>query len=112
VAGVRTGDDETGTGREQRLARVDVGSDLVGEPLALEMGRDRRRFTAGQQEEIAVGDRSRRTDLDRVGALAVGTGRPLDGRRVLPEITLDNDDAGGETHVVATPPGEKSAVLQ
>ena len=42
----------------------------------------------------------------------MGTGRALDGRRVLPEISLHGDHAGRETHAGAMQSTRKNVALQ
>ena len=98
VVGIGRGDDEPRTRRQDGPARLDVGDDFLGDPLAVEVPGDGRRLTAGQQEEVAVRDAPGRPDLGDRHVLAVAVCGPPDRRRMFADVPLDGDHARSDAH--------------
>ncbi len=107
VLRVGTGDDQPRAGREHRLAGLDVGLDLRGDPLPPEQPRDGRRLPAGHQQGVTVGHQPGRTDLDNLAVLVVCGRGPLDRPGVFGDVTLDGHHPRCQRHTHCRPlPGK------
>ena len=101
---VAVADDHPGAGAEDRPPGMRVGADGLGEPVALDRFRDRRRLAAGDHEGLDAFQLSRSAHLDRVGADRLehpGVGR---------EIALAGQHANRERLCAPRPRGERGVL--